>query len=265
MRVFATSLAALLLVVVLATDAEACRRCRRSSCGGCYTTYTYAQQPSYSPPSYNIIFNNLFPANFLAPQSASLYGTRVSTAAYVESPALLLDRADRYASRAFDLAESGRTAALETGQLALKFQDAADRRATNLQMLALVAEANREGGSASQTLTIRINDNKMELVQPDGRPYPPQQQQASVRCADCHTGDKAPKGVVLDGTAQFDLKRAIAAVNAGRMPPKLPAPLTAEQKADVAVQLCELHAQVARPQEPPLPEPPPEPPPGGLN
>lgn len=203
------------------------RRSCGSSCGH------YVAPAVYSPPSTNIIFNNLYPSTFPL-QGSSLYGVQAAASTYGDSPSLFMDRSARFTEMALELAKAGTEGFTETGRLALELNDAQDRRRHNAQVAALAMEANR--GNTVQSLQIKIQDGQMSIVQPEA-PLPPPEPFTLMQfangsaCATCHTGDKAPKGVVLDGTVRFDLAKAMEAVIAGKMPPK--SSLTPAQKTAV--------------------------------
>ncbi len=211
------------------------RRSCGSSCG-------HVVAPVSQNDTTNIIFNNLYPSTFpLAQGGQSVYGLQSAAGPYGDSPALLLDRSARFAEMSLELGKTATEAFNETGRLALELNDAADRRHHNATIAALAMEANR--GTTQQTLAIQITDGKMSIVQPQALTQAggPAEPITALTCANCHTGDKAPKGIILDGSQPFDLEKAMAAVISGKMPPK--SSLTPAQKAAVAKGLCEVQSQ----------------------
>lgn len=240
---FLIALIAGLLMGVVTADASACGRCglfgRR-----CRFSSHHVAAVAYAPPtSTNIIFNNLYPASpyLLAQGGQSIYGVQTAAGAYGDSPALFMDRAARFTELALQQSGDATAAFNETGRLALELNDAADRRAKNTALALSAMEANRE--PSSQVLQIQIQDGVMSIVQPPAaQPLEAPAIVTAVTCAKCHTGDKPPKGIVLDGSQPFDLEKAMAAVIAGKMPPKLPAPLTPSEKAAVNAGLFRLQS-----------------------
>lgn len=240
---FAALLLPLLIVACFAADASACnrcglfgRRCRFSS---------HIQHVAYAPPSTstNIIFNNLYPASpyLLAQGGQSIYGVQSAAGAYGDSPALFMDRAARFTELALQQSGDATAAFNETGRLALELNDAADRRAKNTALALSAMEANRE--PSSQVLQIQIQDGVMSIVQPPAaQPLEAPAIITAATCAKCHTGEKPPKGIVLDGSQPFDLEAAMTAVISGKMPPKLSVPLTPQEKAAVTAGLFRLQS-----------------------
>jgi hypothetical protein len=140
------------------------------------------------------------------------------------------------------LAQIGQEGFNANGQLALQLNDAADRRQKNA-VLALAAMENSGVQTSQQVYAIEVRNGQMRFIQPgEGQPpdlqlQAPQEPVTALTCAKCHSGAEAPKGIVLDGSAAFDLQKAMTAVISGKMPPK--SNLTPAEKAAVVAELCQ--------------------------
>lgn len=240
---YMTPLAMLLLV---ATDAEACRRCGRSQC---VFQHHVAAAPVYVAPEptvTNFVFNNQSPPLI---QGSSVYG--FSLAATPFDPNLFANRAFNYLDAANQSMRQGFDGAREFGAQALAVNESTTRRITNTAIAQAALAANSDNPpTTTQAFRVTISGaeirtERIDLTPPGDDPDQPPAAFSALSCAKCHDGKggagRPPAALVFDGSTPISDKQyeaAAKAIMAGTMPPN--SDWNVDQKSTAVAALAKL-------------------------
>lgn len=247
-----------------ATSAEACNRCGRVGNACRYYVAPVVKQAYVAPqvtqhhhtPTYNnyqnhkhenhqhdhhydnretlnLVFNNSYPLPLLAQQGNTAYGYSLAAQAHSVDPQLILDRAGRLAENVHTLSEQATSGFLAIGSQQIAGQ--VEVAKIHAQGAAATAALQAAKGDPTGSLSFRAefdSSGKLTVHPAEDGGRLSLSAGESLSCAKCHTGAKAKKGIVIDGSpiTAADFDHYYDLIQSGEMPPE--STLTAEQKRD---------------------------------